>query len=155
MGGGAQVFGRFYQDTLHDYREGLLILSLCESAQKVFLNQPTRLVLHGFYILGTLMELWVFGRSGVYCSQILAYSKEFQKFVGILLYCQNIPETRLLLDSEPFGISEEIIGSGAAYYLVQVPTSNQWEYIVKFKWFLAQRNRPERDSLKLIKKRNL
>jgi hypothetical protein len=42
------------------------LLSFCGHAREVFASQPTRRFLHGFFIRGSFMELWVFDRSGPY-----------------------------------------------------------------------------------------
>ncbi|KAK7214782.1 hypothetical protein V2G26_002785 [Clonostachys chloroleuca] len=177
-----QVIGRFYEESSHDYQDGLL--SLCGSAQRIFISQPTRFFLHGFYLRGSLIELWAFDRSGLCCSQVIDYSKEFHKFIGILLCYENmsekdfgvnpliatsgtnryvmagnedwkVPGHCLLLDDEPLAFPEEIIGNGTTCYRARVPSSTLWEYAVKFKWRLAQRDRPEEDMLKLIKMKDV
>ncbi|KAG6006659.1 hypothetical protein E4U21_006804 [Claviceps maximensis] len=51
------------------YRAGLV--HLCRAAHRVFASQPARLFLHGFYLRGWLLELWVFDRSGLYCSDVV------------------------------------------------------------------------------------
>lgn len=71
--GHVQVIGQFYQRGRVYYQDGLL--SLCRSAHLVFASQPTRLFLHGFYIRGSLIELWVFDRSGLYCSHVFDIQK--------------------------------------------------------------------------------
>jgi hypothetical protein len=47
----------------------------------VFASQPTRLFLHGFYICGAVIELWVFDRSGLYSSEVFDISKTPDRFL--------------------------------------------------------------------------
>ncbi|RJE17522.1 hypothetical protein PHISCL_10139 [Aspergillus sclerotialis] len=63
-----QVIGQFYRHACVSYQDGLL--RLCRSAYQVSASQPTRFFLHGFYMRGSLIELWVFDRSGLYCSDV-------------------------------------------------------------------------------------
>jgi len=86
-----QVVGRFFycngSSSSVDYQHGLLCLY--RSASKVFSSQPTRRFLHGFYIRGSLVEFWVFDRSGLYCSEVLDMDRQrdsTQVFGGILNY---------------------------------------------------------------------
>ncbi len=78
-----QVVGQFCRDDSIGYREGLV--SLCGHACKVFASQPTRPLLHGFYIRRTRMELWAFDRSGIYCHGALDIHDEPTRFISILL----------------------------------------------------------------------
>lgn len=57
------VVGEFCQDESDMHQAGLL--QLCGHARAVFACQPARLFLHGFYMCGGMMELWVFDRSGM------------------------------------------------------------------------------------------
>ncbi|KAG5979387.1 hypothetical protein E4U55_005228 [Claviceps digitariae] len=51
------------------YQAGMV--HLCRAATLVFESQPTRFFLHGVYLRGWLLELWVFDRSGLYCSEVV------------------------------------------------------------------------------------
>ncbi|CAH0046051.1 unnamed protein product [Clonostachys solani] len=173
-----QVIGQFYDDGCVDYQVGLL--RLCRSAHQVFASQPTRLFLHAFYIRGSLIELWVFDRSGLYCSDVFDVRKDFVQFLSIILSYQrmtnqdlgniNIIEAdkggsyitldsvampslgRLYLESQPIASREGLVGNGTTCYRARMPDSNQWDYVLKFKWRWA-RERPEDELLRLAKKK--
>ncbi|KAM5361949.1 hypothetical protein ACJA88_014258 [Fusarium oxysporum] len=173
-----QVIGQFYHRGCVCYQDGLL--RLCRSAHQVFASQPTRLFLHGFYIRGSLIELWVFDRSGLYCSDVFDVRKDFIQFLSIILSYQrmtdqdlgkiNIVETnkvgryiildsvakpslgKLYLESQPIASREGLVGTGTTCYRARMPDSNRWNYVLKFKWRWA-RERPEDELLKLAKKK--
>lgn len=173
-----QVIGQFYHRGCVCYQDGLL--RLCRSAHQVFASQPTRLFLHGFYIRGSLIELWVFDRSGLYCSDLFDIHKDFTQFLSIFLSYQrmtdqdlgklNIIKTdkggsyitldsvaipslgKLYLESQPIASREKLVGTGTTCYRARMPNSNQWDYVLKFKWRWA-RERPEDELLKLAKKK--
>lgn len=173
-----QVIGQFYDCGCVSYQNGLL--RLCRSAHQVFARQPTRLFLHGFLIRGSLIELWVFDRSGLYCSDLFDIHKDFIQFLSIILSYQrmtdqdlgksNIIETdkggsyvsldsvampslgKLYLESQPIASRENLVGTGTTCYRARMPDSNRWNYVLKFKWRWA-RDRPEDELLKLAKKK--
>lgn len=172
--GHVQVIGQFYQRGCVYYQDGLL--SLCRSAHLVFASQPTRLFLHGFYIRGSLIELWVFDRSGLYCSHVFDVQKDFIQFLTIILSYQRMtdqdlgkldiiktdiggsymmldsaemPSSRkMYLESEPVASREGLVGTGTTCYRVRTPASRRWNSILKFKWRWA-RERPENELLQL------
>lgn len=172
-----QVIGQFYHRGCV-YQDGLL--RLCRSAHQVFASQPTRLFLHGFYIRGSLVELWVFDRSGLYCSDVFDVQQDFIQFLSIILSYQrmtdqdlgkiNIIETdkggsyiildsvvipslgKLYLESQPIASRKGLVGTGTTCYRARMPDSNRWNYVVKFKWRWA-RERPEDELLKLAKEK--
>lgn len=45
-----------------------ILLQLAKYMRDAFTARPTRRFVHGFFLHGTLMELWVFDRSGPYSS---------------------------------------------------------------------------------------
>ncbi|KAJ0121961.1 hypothetical protein J7T55_002472 [Diaporthe amygdali] len=173
-----QVIGQFYHRGCVCYQDGLL--RLCRSAHHVFASQPTRLFLHGFYIHGSLIELWVFDRSGSYCSDLFDIHKDFIQFLSIFLSYQrmtdqdlgktNIIETdnggkyiildsmempslgKIYLESQPIASRGGLVGTGTTCYRARLPDSDQWNYVLKFKWRWA-RERPEDELLKLAKKK--
>ncbi|KAI1406102.1 FunK1 protein kinase [Hypoxylon fuscum] len=173
-----QVIGQFYNHDRVCYQEGLL--ALCWSAHQVFASQPTRLFLHGFYIRGSLIELWVFDRSGLYCSDVFDVRKDFIQFLSTILSYQrmtdqdlgnsNIIKTdkggsyiilddaappslgKLYLESQPIACREGLVGTGTTCYRARMPDSYQWNYVLKFKWRWA-RERPEDELLKLAKEK--
>ncbi|KAI1737847.1 FunK1 protein kinase [Xylaria scruposa] len=161
-----RVIGQFYHRDCVCYYDGLL--RLCQSAYQVFATQPARLFLHGFYICGSLIELWVFDRSGLYCSDLFDIQKDCIQFLSIILSYQrmtdqdlgnsNIIETdkggsyiildsgvvpslgKLYLESQPIASREDLVGTGTTCYRARMPESNRWNY------------RPEDELLKLAKK---
>lgn len=169
-----QVIGQFNHRSCVSYQDGLL--RLCRSAYEVFASQPSRLFLHGFYIRGSLVELWVFDRSGLYCSDVFDIQKDFVQFVSIIRSYQrmtdqelgklNIIRTdeggsyitldsvempalgKLYLESQPIASRGRLVGTGTACYRARMPDSDQWDYVLKFKWRWA-RDRPEDELLKL------
>lgn len=168
-----QVIGQFHHSDVC-YQQGLL--QLCRSAHHVFASQPTRLFLHGFYTRDSLIEFWVFDRSGLYCGDVFNYSRHFTQSLFVLLSYQrmtgqglgnsNITETdnggsyivldgvakpslrKLYLESQPIASRADLVGTGTTCFRARLPDSKQWDYIVKFKWRWA-RERPEDELLKL------
>lgn len=175
-----QVIGQFYHRGSVCYQDGLL--HLCRSAHHVFASQPTRLFLHGFYIRGSLIELWVFDRSGLYCSDLFDIHKDFIQFLSIFLSYQrmtdqdlgtkDIIETdnggmyvildsvsmpslgKLYLESQPIASRQRLVGTGTTCYRARLPDSNQWNYVLKFKWRWA-RDLPEDELLNLAKEKGV
>lgn len=175
-----QVVGQFYRHGCVCYQDGLL--RLCQSAQQVFASQPTRLFLHGFYIRGSLIELWAFDRSGLYCSDVFDVQKDFIQFFSILVSYQwmtdqdlgksDLIETdedgsyivldseampslgKLYLEGRPITSRESVVGTGTTCYRARMPDSNRWDYVLKFKWRWA-RQRPEDELLKLVQERRV
>jgi hypothetical protein len=75
------VVGRFCHD--ESYQTGFL--ELCGHARAVFASQPTRLFLHGFYISGGMMELWMFDRSGIYNYARIDIAAAFDRSLTVIL----------------------------------------------------------------------
>ncbi|CAG8980851.1 hypothetical protein HYALB_00011044 [Hymenoscyphus albidus] len=74
-----QVIGEFRSGT---YKAGFL--RLCGQAREVFASQPIRRFLHGFYVIGDMMELWVFDRSGLYSCDPFAISQHPDQLVNVM-----------------------------------------------------------------------
>lgn len=175
--GHVQVVGQFYQRGSVCYQNGRL--SLCRSANQVFASQPTRLFLHGFYTRGSLIELWVFDRSGLYSSRVFDVQKESTQFLSVILSYQRMTDQELVklgiietdidggymmidstdmpssrkiyLESDPVASREDIVRTGTTCYWVRMPESRQWNSTLKFKWRWA-RERLENELLELAKK---
>ncbi|KAI1441361.1 FunK1 protein kinase [Annulohypoxylon stygium] len=171
-----QVTGQFYRCSTVCYQDGLL--RLCRSARQVFASQPTRLFLHGFYIRGSLVELWAFDRSGLYCSHLFDIQKDFIQFLSVILSYQqmtnqelgesNIIETdkggnyitldntatpslgKFYFESQPIVSREGLVGTGTTCYRARMSDSNHWNCILKLKWRWA-RERSEDELLKKTK----
>lgn len=178
--GDVEVIGQFYSPGSVCYQDGLL--RLCRSAHQVFANQPTRLFLHGFYIRGSLVEVWVFDRSGLYCSDQFHVQKDFARFFSILLSYQRMTDQelgklsiidtddggryihldnpvmpslrKLYLDSNPIASREKLVGTGTTCYRARLPDLDRWDYVLKFKWRWA-RDRPEDELIKLAKEKGV
>ncbi|KAK8105325.1 hypothetical protein PG999_008684 [Apiospora kogelbergensis] len=175
-----QVVGQFHHTGGVCYQDGLL--RLCRSAHQVFACQTTRLFLHGFYIRGSLIELWVFDRSGLYCSDVFDVRTDFIQFLSVILSYQRMTDQdlgkldtietdkggsyiildsmampslgKLYLESQPIASRQGIIGTGTTCYRARIPDSNRWDYVLKFKWRWA-RERPEDELLKLVKEKHV
>lgn len=169
-----QVIGQFHRRGGISYQDGLL--RLCRSAHHVFASQPTRLFLHGFYIRDSLVELWVFDRSGLYCSDPFDIQRSFIQFLSVLLAYQRMtdqhlgnsniiemdtggryiltddvsiyPLGKLYLESQSIASRADLVGTGTTCYRARLPDSRDWKYVLKFKWRWA-RERPEDELLKL------
>ncbi|KFX89502.1 hypothetical protein V490_06977 [Pseudogymnoascus sp. VKM F-3557] len=169
-----QIIGQFNHRGSVSYQDGLL--HLCRSAYQVFACQPTRLFLHGFYIRGSLIELWVFDRSGLYCSDVFDIESDVTQFLSVISSYQRMTDQelgklgiietdgggsyidldsaekpslgKLYLESQPIACRERLVGTGTTCYRARTPDSSRWDYVVKFKWRWA-RDRPEDELLKL------
>lgn len=86
------------------YREGLT--SLCCHASQIFILQPTRLYVHGLYIRGSTLELWVFDRAGMYCADAFDIHTDPGRYVALVL-------GYTLMDSEALG----------SFYVIRVDTT--------------------------------
>ncbi|KAL1852495.1 hypothetical protein VTK73DRAFT_9190 [Phialemonium thermophilum] len=175
-----QVVGQFYADDVVCYQDGLL--RLCKSARRVFASQPTRFFLHGFSIRGPLIELWVFDRSGLYCSDLFDVQDDFVRFASIVLSYQHMsdpalgsssiigtdengsyvalesaegpPLGRLYLERQPIACRDNLVGAGTTCYRARASGSDQWDYVLKFKWRWA-RDRPEDELLRLTREKGV
>ncbi|XXG98085.1 rRNA-binding ribosome biosynthesis protein [Hypoxylon texense] len=175
-----QVIGQFYRNSNICYQDGLL--RLCRSAHQVFASQPVRLFLHGFYVRGSLIEFWVFDRSGLYCSEVFDIRKDFIQFLSVILIYQlmtdddlgksNMIESdqdgsyvvldssvtpslgKLYLEDQPIASRERLVGTGTTCYRARMPYSSRWDYVLKFKWRWA-RDRPENELLELAKEKRV
>ena len=162
------------------YTEELLFF--CGHAREVFASQPTRRFLHGFFIRGSVMELWLFDRSGLYSCKTFDIHQDPRRFIKIIAgYSQmsdpelgvntNIKEDdigryiefkgakkkeeeRLYLEEKPIAFQRAIVCRGTTCYRAKRQGSEQWEYVVKFAW-RSDRRRAEGELLKLAKERNV
>ncbi|KAK4144583.1 serine/threonine-protein kinase Sgk2 [Dichotomopilus funicola] len=107
-----QVIGQSSSsDSGGGYQDGLL--SLCDFALGVFACQPTRLFLHGLYICGSRVELWVFDRSGLYCSDVL----DVHKSPDLTRFLSHVLSYRLMTD-EQLGRSDLIKSDEDGNYIM-------------------------------------
>ncbi|KAI9782551.1 MAG: hypothetical protein M1816_001848 [Peltula sp. TS41687] len=175
----------------HDWRDVEVVGELSESESKqkakilqlgrymrnVFATQPTRRFIHGFTLLGTTMELWVFDRSGPYSSGKFDIHKEPEKFVraiagyvmmnneelGLDTFIErdegnrfvSVPEDvsgkekRIQLEQNPIVIQRLIVCRGTSCH-----RSRDLKHVVKFSWTSGKR-RPEADLLRLARQRGV
>lgn len=176
-----QAIGQFFEDDSISYQDGLL--GLCALAREVFISQPTRRFLHGLYIRKSQVEVWTFDRSGIYCCETFDVQNESARFPSLIMSFRlmmdkdlggseviqkdyngqfirledsawnTLGNEKLYLGDEPISQSEDLVGTCTACYRARLPTSDGWEYVVKFKWCLIS-DRPEEEMLKLAKERN-
>ncbi|KAI1264082.1 FunK1 protein kinase [Xylariaceae sp. FL1019] len=173
LGTDINVVGHFHQQQDAPYQEGLV--DLRRSAQMVFASQPTRLFLHGLYIRGSLAELWLFDRSGLYCSDVIHIERDFTKFISLLFSYQHMTDEELgrshliqtdatgtyvrlrdmgqvYIDPQPIACRDGLVGGGMSCFRARRPDSDLWTHVIKFKWRWARR-RPENELLLLAKDR--
>ena len=74
-----QVIGEYQKSNSKDFKS--LLLQLGRYMRDVFTAQPARRFIHGFFLSGTTMELWVFDRSGPYSSGEFDIHKEPEHFI--------------------------------------------------------------------------
>jgi hypothetical protein len=92
-----QVVGQFQVNPGHGYVPGFLHLYRC--AREVFRKQPTRLFLHGFYVFGSEMELWMFDRSGLYGSEPFNVQHGLEQLITIVTGYTRMSDAELGINS--------------------------------------------------------
>lgn len=130
---------------------------LCIYVRHVFSVQPTRRFVHGFTILGTTMELWIFDRSGPYSSGEFDIHDDPAKFIRAIAGYALMSDRELGLDTfvERKGgdifitVTDETNGEDMRLQLPQYPIFQQraivcrgttcyrvlgLPHIVKFSW---------------------
>lgn len=175
-----RVFGEINSN--HSSTESEDVLRFCESARQVFQDptQSTRRFLHGFQICGSMMELWVFDRSGAYSSDklnirqrpdlliqtIASYMMMNDEEVGFNPFIQldglkryiafrGIDgNERFYLEEKPIATPQYIVGPGTTCYASRGLTSKFPEYVVKFAWREGE-GHTERELLESTKDRNV
>lgn len=104
-------------------------LQISRYVRDVFSVQPTRRFVHVFTLLGTIMELWVFDRSGPYSSGSFDIHLEPEKFIQALVGYTLMSDDELGLDSfiehdgedNSITIQEETTGKDIKIQLEQQP----------------------------------
>ncbi|KAF4506884.1 hypothetical protein G6O67_006921 [Ophiocordyceps sinensis] len=81
--------GRFKKD----------LLQITRYVRSVFAEQPTRRFVHAFTLCGSMMELWVFDRSGPYSSGPFDIHEEPDKFARAFVGYATMGETAMGLDT--------------------------------------------------------
>lgn len=174
------MIGQICGEGFYSYRDGLV--SLYGLAQEVFATQPMRLFLHGLYIRGSLIERWIFDRSGMYCCETINTQDELPRFFSLVLKYRLLPHDdlgesdivknddtgrfidiadiatsavgQLYLEDKPIALAKEAFGEGTTCYRAKKLESDRWNFVVKFKWRLAT-DRPEEELLKLANEKNV
>jgi hypothetical protein len=175
-----QVIGEFRQGIASEYLQGLL--HLCRYGREVFTSQPTRLFLHGFYIFGSIMELWIFDRSGLYSCEtfdihekpdrlittIAGYTMMSDDELGINTHIKNDELGKYILlkgddeteakknyfEDQPIAFPQRIVSQRHTCYPAKRLASKGCEFVLKFSWRSDDR-RSEEKILRLVKQRNV
>ena len=148
-----------------------ILLQLARYMRDVFTAQPIRRFVHGFFLHGTIMELWVFDRSGPYSSGEFDIHEEPEKFIraiagyammddeelGLDTFIKRDDtgriitistdatgkENRMQLDEAPFVKQRAVVCRGTTCFR----TGDQAN-VVKFSW-TSDKRPPEADHLRL------
>ncbi|KAI9770216.1 MAG: hypothetical protein M1839_003244 [Geoglossum umbratile] len=124
-------------------------------------------------IRGSMVELWVFDRSGPYsCGKfdlhegpdrfikvMAGYTMMSDEELGLNTYIMfkgrgETKEQRLYLEEEPIAFQRAIVCRGTTCYRARRPGAKDWEFVVKFSWRLDKR-RAEGELLQLAKERGV
>ncbi|KAI8664620.1 Non-specific serine/threonine protein kinase [Fusarium keratoplasticum] len=177
-----QVIGLELDAEYYDRDSGLV--QLYKYAQQVFRSQPTRLFLHGIYIFGLSMELWVFDRVGMYSCHPFSlsddqkrappifdtYSRMSDAELGInpllhlddtgtyiLAKAEGEPDqgpSKFYLEDEPIVSPDTIVSQSPICYRARISTSAKPEFVVKLSW-RSRARRSEESMLRLVKERKV
>ncbi|KAA6414276.1 MAG: hypothetical protein FRX48_02639 [Lasallia pustulata] len=159
-----------------------ILLQLGRYMRDVFIAQPTRRFIHGFFLQGTTMELWVFDRSGPYSSGKFDIHKEPEQFIraiagyammsdeelGLDTFAERDGEDRFItitedatgkerriqLESDLIAYQRAIVCRGTSCFRASIPGSEDLWYVVKFSW-TSDKRRPEADLLRLARERGV
>ena len=188
--------GKNISNTVHDWKDVEVIGELRESDREwkvkllqlgrymrdVFATQPTRRFIHGFTLLGSTMELWVFDRSGPYSSGVFDIHKEPEQFIraiagytmmsdeelGLDTFTDQDKEyrsititedgtdkeTRLQLEPDLIAYQRAIVCRGTSCFRAGVSGSQDSRYVVKFSW-TSDKRQSEADLLRLARERGV
>jgi Fungal protein kinase len=175
------VIGELEQSEILEEHNKELVL-LYEHALEIFKSQPTRRFLHGFFIRGSLVELWVFDRSGFYSGEKFDIHKNPQRFIqvmagytmmsdedlGMNTYIKEdevgkyvmfkgedtTEEEKLYLQRRPLAFHGSIMCRGTVCYRAKKLDSERWQFVVKFSWRM-DRAPEEGNLLRLAKERHV
>ena len=154
-----------------------ILLQLARYMRDAFAAQPTRRFIHGFFLHGTIMELWVFDRSGPYSSGEFDIHEEPEKFIraiagyammddeelgldtftklndnGRLITISSDvrgEENRMQLDESPFVKQRAVVCRGTTCF-----RSSDQANVVKFSW-TSDKRPPEADHLRLAREKGV
>ena len=154
-----------------------ILLQLARLIRDAFTAQPTRCFIHGFFLHGTTMELWVFDRSGPYSSGEFDIHEEPEKFIRALAGYAMMDDEELGLDTfteqDDIGrfitISKDATGKENRMQLEEGPLvkqravvyrgttcfrSSDQANVVKFSW-TSDKRPPEADHLRLAREKGV
>lgn len=177
-----QVIGEFCPGEAISYKDGLL--NLCANASSIFVAQPTRLFLHGFYLRGNWAEVLSFDRCGLNSCNLFNIQEDFQRFITVILKyssmtdaelglsdiikydgmgpyialketaCITLTGSMLRLEDRPLAIPEDLVSKATTCFRARRPDSDHWDYVVKFKWRLRD-DIAEDQVLRYARERNV
>lgn len=177
-----QIIGEFCPGQAISYKDGLL--NLCAKASSIFVAQPTRLFLHGFYLRGNWVELFVFDRCGLYSCNVFNIQEDFRKFITVVLKyssmtdaelglsdvikhdgmgpyitlkenaCITLTASMLRLAGRPLATPQDLVSKATTCFRARLPDSDRWDYVVKFKWRLRD-DIAEDQVLRYARERNV
>ena len=75
------------------------LIWFCGHAQEVFKSQPTRRFLHGSFIRGSMVELWVLDRSGLYSCEKFDIYKDPKCFIRVIAGYALISDEELSMNT--------------------------------------------------------
>jgi len=156
-----QVFGEYHHDSrnvLPDDDKSLLCF--LNRAQQLFARQPTRRFLHAFIVYGSILELWVFDRSGAFSSggidlkeapyllvqTLTTYTmmnnnelglNEFMKYdtgQGSYTHVTFDSLDTFYLRPDPIAAPDYIVGPGTACYTASTSKTRDPSVVIKFSW---------------------
>lgn len=138
------------------------LLRLGRYMRNVFATEPTCRLVKGFTLLGSIMELWVFDRSGPYSSGVLNIYKKPEQFIrSIARYTMMSHEElgwntftsldegyrsimiiedttgkkrRLQLESDPIAYQRAIVCCGTSCFCARTLNFKDLQYVAKFFW---------------------
>ena len=157
-----EIFGEYHHSGNGESKldDNECLLRFFSRVQQVFAQQPTRRFLHAFMIWNSMLELWVFDRSGALSSGMLIL-EEAQDLLGrtlttyammddtdlglnnFLKYdavpgsgCRIIfdSSSSLYLRSNPIAVPDYIVGPGTTCYAASRSKEEEPSMVVKFSW---------------------
>ncbi|KAI1738573.1 serine/threonine-protein kinase Sgk2 [Xylaria scruposa] len=126
-------------------------LQLMRHVRRIFADQPTRRFVHAFSLLQSIMELWVFDRSGPYSSEPFDINEHPENFasalVGYAMYNSEkmgldtfIKRNNIQIDNTKFKLEKllvsrkAIVCRGTTCYRTKSATDGATDGVVKFSW---------------------
>ncbi|KAI1271450.1 serine/threonine-protein kinase Sgk2 [Xylaria sp. FL0933] len=154
-----------------------ILLQVASAVRNVFAAQPMRRFVHGFTLSGTMMETWVFDRSGAYSGATFDIHEQPETFMlvmcGYLMMTDEelgrdtflkrrdggllitVPaegggtDEKLELELNPIPIAYQgaIVCRGTCCFLAKAKGATDFDKVVKFSW-TSDKRQPEADLLR-------